>query len=453
MPQPGHFVAIIGGAVSGAEAAFQLSKRGITSVVIDQYALPYGKIEDGLPKWHIKLRNQEEAKIDEKLTNPFVHFLPNTRLGRDVSFQELIEEWGVSAVLLATGAWRDRPLPVEGIDAFIGKGLYYQNPLIYWFNHCHEPTFHGPHFELTDGAIVVGGGLASLDVMKVLMMDQVGKALEARGIQGDIFTLDRSIQAVLEANNLTLDDLGIKPPTLFYRRGVEDMPLSPFPPTTPEKLEKAKKVRRKILNNYQRKYLFEVETYQVPVDKIVENGRLAGLTFQQTRVEDGKVIPIPGTEKSFRSPLVISSIGSIPEQINGIPLAGQVFNIADPETCRIEGFPHVFALGNAVTGRGNINESLRHGREISHAVITEYFDEREEMYRETFRTTENSVKEHLTKVVDQLSHSPLLTQEKMEALSLRVKNLQQKVGYDGDYETWVKNHLPMRLEELIGFGH
>ncbi len=50
-----HIVAIFGGAVSGSEAAYQLAEKGIRTVVFDQNALPYGKIEDGLPKWHVKL--------------------------------------------------------------------------------------------------------------------------------------------------------------------------------------------------------------------------------------------------------------------------------------------------------------------------------------------------------------------------------------------------------------
>ncbi|MBV8316897.1 MAG: FAD-dependent oxidoreductase, partial [Planctomycetaceae bacterium] len=44
-----HVVLVIGGGISGAEAAFQFARRGIRCVVIDQNERPYGKIEDGLP--------------------------------------------------------------------------------------------------------------------------------------------------------------------------------------------------------------------------------------------------------------------------------------------------------------------------------------------------------------------------------------------------------------------
>ena len=91
MPIPKHLVAIFGGAVSGAEAANQLTKRGIPVVVFDQNILPYGKIEDGLPKWHAKLRDKEEAKINAKLSNPLVQFVPKVVLGKTVDFKEVID--------------------------------------------------------------------------------------------------------------------------------------------------------------------------------------------------------------------------------------------------------------------------------------------------------------------------------------------------------------------------
>ena len=138
-----HLVAIFGGAVSGAEAAFQFAERGIPCVVFDQNKLPYGKIEDGLPKWHVKLRDKEIGRINEKLSHPLVQYVPSVGLGRDVDFKAIAEDWGFSAVILAIGAWRDRPLPLEGVDQFIGNGLYYQNPFIYWFNHKHETRQSG----------------------------------------------------------------------------------------------------------------------------------------------------------------------------------------------------------------------------------------------------------------------------------------------------------------------
>lgn len=454
MANSGHYVAIFGGAVSGAEAAFQLTQRGIRCVVFEQNVLPYGKIEDGLPKWHVKLRDKEEQRINEKIGHPLVDYVPNVRLGRDVDFEKVAGEWGFSAVLLATGAWRDRPLPVKGSDEFIDKGLVYQNPFIYWFNHYHESDYSGPTYEILDETIVVGGGLASIDVVKVLMMESVGRALKARGHDVDLFTLDRSIAKVLEGLDLTLEDLGIKGCSLYYRRRVQDMPLSPMDADTPEKLEKAERVREKILNNAQQKYLFRMNPLHSPTSAIVEDGRMVGLVFQQTEIdENGRAKAIEGSETEVRGPMVISSIGSLPEMIDGIPAQWGVYKVLEEDCCRIEGYDHAFALGNAVTGRGNINESLKHGRETTQQIIDSYLSDEEQTLADAYANTANRIAERVGEVSERLTHIDPPSDATMEKLRNRIKRLQEAAGYDGNYEKWVAEKLPTRLEDMLGVKH
>lgn len=448
MSTTSHLVAIFGGAVSGAEAASQFTQRGIPCVVFDQNALPYGKIEDGLPKWHVKLRDKEEERINEKLSHPLVHYVPNVCLGRDVDFEDIVKNWGFSAVLLATGAWKDRPLGIDGVEAYVGKGLIYQNPFIYWFNHKHEPGYNGEQYEIKDDAIVIGGGLASLDVVKVLMMELVEQALKARGHEADLFTLDRSIAKVLEEKGLTLDDLGVKGCTLYYRRRIKDMPLTPMDTDTPEQVAKAESVREKVLNNYASKYLFRVKPLHMPVDKIVEDGNLVGLIMQETTIENGKATPVPGSQKEVRGPYVISSIGSIPELIPGIPEKWGMYQIADEGVCRIHGYENVFALGNAVTGRGNINESLKHGKEVSERILAEYIEDPVAVMTVDAIAAKEA---GMAKTVDGLM--PLV--RKIDAaqygtLVARIEDLQKKQGYTIDFRAWVAKHLPVRLETLIG---
>ena len=83
-----------------------------------------------------------------KLSRAGVHFVPRTedRPRRRLRASSR-DEWGFSAVVLACGAWRDRPLPIEGADALRRQGLIYQNPFIIWFNHADEAGYDGPRFE------------------------------------------------------------------------------------------------------------------------------------------------------------------------------------------------------------------------------------------------------------------------------------------------------------------
>src|SRR5262245_45575702 len=96
-----YFIAVIGGAVSGSVAAELLADNGIRVAVIEQNKRPYGKIEDGLPRWHVEQRKQEYARIDARLKKPNVIFVPSTKVGRDVDFQDFCKNWGFSAIILA----------------------------------------------------------------------------------------------------------------------------------------------------------------------------------------------------------------------------------------------------------------------------------------------------------------------------------------------------------------
>src|ERR1700675_2749192 len=109
MPENGqYFVAIVGGAISGSVAAEMLVNRGIRVALFEQNKRPYGKIEDGLPRWHVEQRKQEYGRIHARLKKDGVYFIPSTKLGKDIEFQDLCNQWGFSAVILANGAWRDR---------------------------------------------------------------------------------------------------------------------------------------------------------------------------------------------------------------------------------------------------------------------------------------------------------------------------------------------------------
>ncbi len=440
---PAPFVAVFGGACAGSEAAHQLAQRGFYVAVFDQQTLPYGKIEDGLPKWHVKLRNKEENKINQKLSHPNVFFVPNTKLGADIQFQDVVKNWGFSAILLASGAWRDRPLPVEGVDAYVGKGLYYQNPFVDWFNHHHEPGYNRYNYHVEDDAVVVGGGLASIDVVKIVMLETTVAALAKRGIQMDVITLEhKGIPKALAELGLKFEDLGLKGCTLYYRRRNIDMPLSSIPPgATPEKIAKIQEVRKKILNNAMEKFLFRFQECSRPVDKIVEGDRLVGLVFQRTNIVDGRVKPLPGTEFEVRTPQVISSIGSIPEPIPGIPTRGELFDIRDEETGKLDDYENVFALGNAVTGRGNIRESELHARKVVRHVIENFLHWQEDD-AERFQTDDQVTP-------DAEREKRILTTDKIQSVLERIRIRQQEVGYHGDFMKWVEEHLPIRLEDMV----
>jgi NADPH-dependent glutamate synthase beta subunit-like oxidoreductase len=446
--QARHVVAVIGAATAGSEIARILAQRGALVIAIEQNLRPFGKIEDGLPRWHVKQRRDEYEEINQRLDHPNIEFVPGSRLGRDIDFEDLRTRWDLNVIVLTHGAWRDRPFPVEGADQYVDRGLVYQNPLIYWFNHYPEKTYDGPRYELTPGAIVVGGGLASIDVVKVLQIEMTLNALAARGINEDMVRLEREgLEPVVEARGLKYADLAIKPCKLFYRRRVIDMPLSDIPPDAPAKRQDTlRNARAKILEKAQRKFLFEFQELRVPTGVIVEGGLMVGVNFSRTEVADGQVRTIPNSGEEARAEMIISSIGSIPEPLAGIPQKGEVYQYRDVKSGLIfDGATAVFAAGNVLTGKGNIKDSLESGTEIGTLVAENYLGLGDgpmtisDVARESAATEANQV-------ASAMESRPELSRDRVEAVLAKVRERQRAVGYNGNYREWIAKVTPSDLQ-------
>jgi NADPH-dependent glutamate synthase beta subunit-like oxidoreductase len=444
--QPSHCIAVIGGAVAGAEVAGTLAARGVEVAVFEQNPRPFGKIEDGLPRWHVALRQKEYESIGENLAKPGVHFVPRTRIGQELSLRELSSQWGFSGVVLACGAWRDRPLAIDGAEAFVGRGLIYQNPFIIWFNHADEAGYTGPVFEPEDGALVVGGGLASIDVVKALMLETVRAKLRARGIEQDLVEMEvKGIPKTLEHHGITLADLGLRGCTLFYRRSEADMPLVEIPEGADEKRrEKIAVSRGKLLAKAMEKYCFHFEPLCLPEGLIVEGDRLVGLRFRRTAIEGNRVVPQAETFER-RGCYVISSIGSIPEPIEGIPMKGELFAFSDWDLGRLADYPTLFSAGNVVTGKGNIVASRKHARAITAAMAESFLGladdggQGEAALGDALRA---EARERAAAVAGSVAKQPPIATEALAQLRARIGARQRAVGYGGDYAAWIASVSP-----------
>jgi ferredoxin--NADP+ reductase len=433
-----RFVAVIGGATAGAEVASRLADRGVSVFVFEQNSRPYGKIEDGLPRWHQGLRKKEYDNIDKKLAKPGVSFVPNTKIGQDIDFAELVNDWGFSAVVLANGAWRDRPLPMEGADEYIGKGLVYQNPFVIAFNHAERGDLVDASYTVHDGAMIVGGGLASIDVAKIHMLELTIKALAERGIETNILELEvKGIPKILARHDLVWADLGLQGVKIYYRRRIEDMPLMSAPDDADEaRIAKVEAGRRRMLEKASVKYRFEVVPLCAPDELIIEGGRLVGLRFRRTLIENGRVVMQNETFEA-RGPVVISSIGSIPEPIEGIDMRGELFDFKDWDVGKLAGYPTVFSVGNVVTGKGNIVASRKHATQVSEAAIEGYLGVGDGDH--TAATRENPVANAAVETADQVvaslasAHSP--STKAASALLDRISARQREVGFE-DYKSW-----------------
>jgi hypothetical protein len=413
--EPTHVVGICGGAVAGSEAARLFAENGILAIVLEQNLRPYGKIEDGLPRWHVKLREKEYARINKNLDNAGVLFVPQTRLGKDLSFSELTDKMELSAVILANGAWRDRLLPVEGIDRFLGRGLIYQNPFVYWFNHYHE------HIEV------------------------FGRALRQRGTEVDPVAMEHAgVAETLDAHGLSAEELRISGCTLYYRRRMRDMPLTTAKNPNPAQLEKLEATRVRIMEKVMRKYLVRMQECCVPVAPIEDGDRLAGLNFRRTAVEGGRLREVDGSDFEAPAPLVVSSIGSLPQPIEGITTKGDLYEFDSEERGVLLGVDGVYGLGNVLTGTGNIRDSRVNASVVAERIIEnllgvadtpDSIDDMSDALHEEFRA-------RVQPLIDRTLARRKLSPEHIARIRERIRGRWDEVGYPGDYRVWIEKHRP-----------
>lgn len=444
---PRHAVAVIGGACSGAECAEILANSGCYVTVFEQNARPFGKIEDGLPRWHDNQRRQEYVKIAAKLSKPQVDYVPRTAIGKDVTLGEL-REWGFSAVVLACGAWRDRPVGVPGATDCPDSGFVYQNPFIYWFNHHEEAGYSGPRYPVADGGIVIGGGLASIDCTKVLMLETVAAKLRERGEHVDVVEMEHmGLAKFLESKKLTLADLGLKGATLIYRRSVREMPVAAFKEGADEvSRSKTMDTREKLIQLFQQKFLAGFRANVLPKEIVLDaNGKVCGLKVVTTKTEGRKVIEVPGTEEVIPTTFIVSSIGSIPEPIPGLPVRGEFYDYTDWNLGRFASLPEFFGVGNVVTGQGNIAISRRHAKTVSDALVAQYMGvsgtplSAPGGIMAKAEAQGAAAAESVQAAVGQL---PKLEPAQLRALRAKVKGRQEAVGYGGDLAAFVKAVTP-----------
>ena len=156
-------VAIVGAGPAGFYTAEALAKRlGTVAIdIIDRLPTPYGLIRAGVAPDH-----QSIKAVDRRYAAVLaggVRFVGNVEIGDGgVSIEELIGLY--DAVVLATGAPRDRPLgiPGENLPGVLGSAAF-----VGWYNG--HPDFADLDVPLGQaGACVIGNGNVAIDVARLL---------------------------------------------------------------------------------------------------------------------------------------------------------------------------------------------------------------------------------------------------------------------------------------------
>ena len=156
-------VAVIGAGPAGYYTAEALTANGrnVHVDIIDRLPTPFGLIRAGVAPDHQSIKNVSR-RYEATNERENVRFVGNLALGRDITLAELRGLY--DAVVLATGAPKDRPLGIEGekLPGVIGSGAF-----VGWYNG--HPDFKDLSPDLRVASVaVIGNGNVALDVARVL---------------------------------------------------------------------------------------------------------------------------------------------------------------------------------------------------------------------------------------------------------------------------------------------
>jgi hypothetical protein len=247
------------------------------------------------------------------------------------------------------------------------------------------------------------------------------------------------IAQTLDKHGLSAEELGVEGCTLYYRRRMCDMPLASVKDPTPAQLEKLETTRTRIMEKVMRKFLVKMEECCVPIAPIEDGDQLAGLIFRRTAIKDGRLREVEGSDFEARAPLVVSSIGSLPQLIEGVPAEGDLYPFDSEERGTLRGLDGVFGLGNVLTGKGNIRDSRVNASLVAERVIEnligvpdrpENLDDMSDALHEEFRARAQPV-------VDRVLSGVKLPPEKIEPILERVRQRWGEIDYTGDYRAWI----------------
>lgn len=172
-------IAVVGAGPAGIYVVDQLIKREL-KVSIDLWErqpAPYGLIRYGVSPDHPRIKGIVKA-LHQVLDKPQVRLFGNVEFGRDISLADI--EHLYDAVVFTTGAEKDRPLDIPGIEL---PGSFGAAAFVSWFD-GHPDVARSWPLQARSIAII-GAGNVALDVSR--MLSKTAEELLATEIPANVY--------------------------------------------------------------------------------------------------------------------------------------------------------------------------------------------------------------------------------------------------------------------------
>ena len=311
----GHKVAIIGAGPAGLTAAGDLAKLGYKVTVYEALHVAGGVLMYGIPEFRLpKAIVQQEIDGLKKMG---VDFECNMVIGKVLTIDELMGEYGYEAVFVGSGAGLPRFMNIPGESL---KGVYSANEFLTRINlmKAYKDGSDTPIMPLAGKKVaVVGGGNVAMDAARC-----------SKRLGADVY--------------------------IVYRRGMEELPARH------EEVEHAE----------EEGIIFKTLTNPVKINGN-ENGYVASMTCVEMELGEpdasGRRRPIEKVGSDFDLPVdcVIMSLGTTPNPLIKNTTPGLEVNRKGGIVVNEEGLTShasVYAGGDAVTGAATVILAMGAGK-------------------------------------------------------------------------------------------
>ena len=299
-------VAVIGAGPSGLTAAQDLADRGYAVTVYEASPAAGGMLRWGIPEYRLPVDILEYEV--ELIRRKGVSFVYNTRVGKDISFDRMREEF--EAVFIGIGTQKSISLNVKGDDLIgVEQGLEFLRQARTEYE---KPVLKGH-------VLVVGGGDVAMD-------------------------------AACSALRLGADKVSI-----VYRRSKKELPAIPV------------EIKHAVEEGVNFEFLTSPVEFISNGSNKLNSAKCIRMKLGEPD-ESGRRIPIPieDSEYEIKVDTVILAIGSAPDTISGAE-ANKWGNIESDDNC-ITPMPGVFSGGDIVTGAATVIEAIAAGKRAAESI-------------------------------------------------------------------------------------
>ena len=315
----GHKVAVIGAGPAGLTAAGDLAKLGYKVTVYEALHVAGGVLMYGIPEFRLpKAIVQQEIDGLKKMG---VDFECNMVIGKVLTIDELMGEYGYEAVFVGSGAGLPRFMNIPGESL---KGVYSANEFLTRSNlmKAYLPTSKTP-IRTGKKVAVVGGGNVAMDAARC-----------AKRLGAEVYVV--------------------------YRRGMEELPARK------EEVEHAEEegIIFKTLNN----------PVEIMADENDNVNKIRCIKMELGEPDASgrrRPIEVPGSEFELDVDCVIMALGTSPNPLIKSTTKGLEINKKGGIVVNEDGLTsreHVYAGGDAVTGAATVILAMGAGKTAAKAI-------------------------------------------------------------------------------------